>query len=466
MLEQVFLHQKKYSLELRKESLKTRLSHLSDLERLITDNQDEIVKALHADFAKPEAETLLTEVYPLLKEIQHAKQNLKTWTRPTPVEGGIAFLGTSNSIYREPLGVCLIISPWNYPLNLALSPLVGAIAAGNCVVLKPSEISRHTSAFLKKYIPQYFDSKHITVIEGGKETTEELLKFPFDHIFFTGSTRVGKIIMQAASRHLSSVTLELGGKSPVLVDESADLSEAAEKIAWGKFLNGGQTCVAPDFLLVQQSQWPHLKPLLIAAIERFYGKPQEQKNSQSLARMISANHAQRLKTMLDDAIAAGAELVYGGEHDIASHYIAPSILEKPDLHSTLMQEEIFGPLLPVITYNALPEAIQFINDRPKPLALYIFSQSRHNFEQILQETSSGGAAINDIIVQVGNHHLPFGGVGASGLGNYHGYFGFRAFSHERAVLKRRWGNAFVRRSYPPYSSSKLAFIKTLLRWKL
>jgi aldehyde dehydrogenase (NAD+) len=347
-----------------------------------------------------------------------------------------------------------------------LSPLIGAIAAGNCAIIKPSEISRYTSAFLRKYIPQYFREEHVTVIEGGKETTEELLKFPFDHIFFTGSTRVGKVIMEAASKHLSPVTLELGGKSPVIVDDSAHLAETAEKIAWGKFLNGGQTCVAPDYILIEEHLWPRLKPLLIAAIEKFYGPLEQQKESTSLARMISTGHAQRLETMIKEATDAGAELVYGGKTDVTENYVGPAILEKVDLHSGVMQEEIFGPILPIVTYKGLQEAIQFVNDRPKPLAMYIFSHSRHNVRKIINETSSGGAAINETILHVGNHHLPFGGVGASGLGNYHGYFGFRAFSHERAVLRRRWGNSLLRRTYPPYTTSKVDLIKSLLRWRL
>lgn len=466
MLEQVFLHQKKYSLQLRKESLKVRLSFLEDLERLLTDHQEEIIKALHEDFAKPPAETLLTEVYPLIKEIQHARNKLRTWARPSPVDSGSALLGTKSYIQREPRGVCLIISPWNYPLNLALSPLIGALAAGNCAIIKPSEISRHTSAFLKKYLPLYFRAEHVTVIEGGKETTEELMKFPFDHVFFTGSTRVGKIIMEQASHHLSTVTLELGGKSPALVDESAHLQRTAEKIVWGKFLNAGQTCVAPDYLLVQKNQWPHLKALLIEAIEKFYGSREEQRTSQSLARMISKSHAQRMKTLLEDAVAAGAEVFYGGNVDVDENFVSPTLIEKVDLQSDLMKEEIFGPLLPVITYDSLPEAMDFINQRPKPLALYVFSESRHNIRDILAETSSGGVSINDTVIHVGNHHLPFGGVGASGLGNYHGYFGFRAFSHERAVLKRSWGHGLARRLYPPYTASKVGLLKTLLKWKL
>lgn len=466
MLEQIFLHQKEYSLKLRTEPLKMRLSFLTDLERLILENQGEIVSALHADFAKPEAETLLTEIYPLVKEIQYAKKSLKKWMHPTPIQSGPTFLGTQNHIYREPRGVSLIISPWNYPLNLALSPLVGALAAGNCAFLKPSEISRHTSAFLKKYIPQYFATEHVTVIEGGKETTEELLQFPFDHIFFTGSTQVGKIIMERASRHLSALTLELGGKSPVIVDESANLKLASEKIIWGKFLNAGQTCVAPDYLLVQESLWPQLKPLLIESIEKFYGSREEQNKSPSLARIISKAHTKRLQTMIADAVSAGAEVVYGGEIDFNENFIGPTLIEKPDLRSSLMTEEIFGPLLPVILYKSLPEALQFVNARPKPLALYVFSEGRHNIDSILKETSSGGVAINDVVIQVGNHNLPFGGVGSSGLGNYHGYYGFRAFSHERAVLKRTWGGSFNRFLYPPYTTAKIKILKTILRWKL
>lgn len=466
MLEQIFLHQKKYSLKLRQEPLSHRQEALSALERMISENTADIVQALKDDFAKPEAETLTTEIYPLLKEIADAKKNLAYWHRPTPVESGPSLLGTRSFIQREPLGVCLIISPWNYPLNLALSPLISAIAAGNCAILKPSELSRFTSAFLKKNLPRYFQEEHVAVVEGGKETTEELLKFPFDHIFFTGSTRVGKSIMEAASKHLSKVTLELGGKSPTIVDESANLRLTAEKIVWGKFLNAGQTCVAPDYLFVQESVWSDLKRLIIENIERSYGRLDKQVESSNFARMISSQHAQRLASHLEETLAAGAELTYGGKTDPAKRFIGPTIVEKTPAGSPLMKEEIFGPILPVLTYKEISEVIAYLQEQPKPLAMYIFSSSRHNTKLLLQSTSSGGVCINDCILHVGNHHLPFGGVGESGIGNYHGYFGFRAFSHERAVMKRTWGHALMRNIYPPYTTSKLNMIRNLIRWKI
>lgn len=466
MLEQIFLHQKKYSLKLRQEPLSHRLEALSSLERLLSENTAEIVQALHQDVAKPEVETLTTEVYPLLKEIADARKNLTKWSRPTPVQGGLSLLGTRSYIQREPLGVCLIISPWNYPLNLALSPLIGALAAGNTAIIKPSELSRFTSAFLKKNIPRYFPEEYVAVVEGGKETTQELLEFPFDHVFFTGSTHVGKSIMAAASQHLSKVTLELGGKSPTIVDESANLKLAAEKIAWGKFLNAGQTCVAPDYLFVQESVWPELKKHLIANIEKFYGHVDNQAASPHFARIISTHHAQRLENLLKEATAQGAEIAYGGKVDIAKKFIAPTLIEKPDLQSAIMTEEIFGPLLPVVTYKELNEVLQHLQNAGKPLALYIFSSSRHNIKTLLQQTSSGGACVNDCILHVANHHLPFGGVGPSGLGNYHGYFGFRAFSHERGILERSWGHALMRRLYPPYDSTKLKMVRNLIRWKI
>lgn len=467
MIEQTFLHQKHFSQHLRTEDLDIRAEHLEDLEKAIDKYTDAIQEALYQDFRKPKAETLLTEIYPVLHEIRHARKNLKRWAHPTKVPSTLTSLGTKNYVYREPRGVVLIIGPWNYPFQLMMAPLVSAIAAGNCAFLKPSELTKHTSALIKKLIEETFKEDHITVVEGGAETTQSLLELPFDHIFFTGSTHVGKIIMAAASKHLSSVTLELGGKSPTIVDSSADLEIAAEKIVWGKFLNAGQTCVAPDYLLIQQSVFAEFKTLLIKKINAAYGKSAlEKKNSPDFARIISGKHAERLNHLLEEAVANKAEITYGGEVDLQSHFIAPTLLEKVDVHSKVMKEEIFGPLLPLIPYKDNSEAIHFINERPKPLALYIYSHSELNIEEILQQTSSGGVCINDSVIHLTNPNLPFGGVGESGLGNYHGYFGFRAFSHEKAVLRQSWMGKFMRLIYPPYTNKKISLIKKLVRWRV
>ncbi|WII71616.1 aldehyde dehydrogenase family protein [Bdellovibrio sp. 22V] len=467
MVEQIFLHQKQFSLLLRKESLATRLQHLSALEKMISENTEAILTALSQDFSKPPAETLLSEIYPVLKEIRVAKKNLRQWMKPRRARTPLLITGTKSYVVPEPKGVCLIVGPWNYPFQLCLSPLVSALAAGNCAIIKPSEFTTHTSALLKTLIQKTFNEEHVTLIEGGVEKTQELLQLPFDHIFFTGSTRVGKIVMEAASKHLSSVTLELGGKSPTIVDSSANLEIAAEKIAWAKFVNAGQTCIAPDYILVQRDVLSQFKTLLMHKIDAFYGKsPLEKKNSPDLARVISPMHTARLKNMLDEAVSKNAEVVYGGECDVDEKYMAPTLLEKVDLHTKLMKEEIFGPLLPLVPFKDLHEAIHFINERPKPLALYLYSNSKMNIEDVTRETSSGALVINDSVIHFINPNLPFGGVGESGMGNYHGHFGFKAFSHEKALLKQGFLGKLMRIIYPPYTPFKLNLLFKLIRWKI
>lgn len=466
MLEQIFLHQKQFALHLRKESVETRLGFLNSLERSILNHIPEIIEALAQDFSKPEAETLLSEIHPVLEEIRFTKKHLKKWNKPTRVSAPLTLLGTKNFIIPEPRGVCLIMGPWNYPFQLILLPLVSALAAGNCAILKPSEITTHTTNIVQKIINETFTEEHVKVIEGGVETVQELLQLPFDHIFFTGSTQVGKTIMAAASKHLSSITLELGGKSPTIVDNTATLEIAAEKIIWGKFLNAGQTCIAPDYLFIQHDVIAEFKTLLTKKIEAFYGiTTSEKKNSPDYAKIISTRHAERLRRMIQEALDAKAELIYGGDTDIQDRYISPTIIEKVDPHSSLMKEEIFGPILPIIPFNQISEVIHTINEGPKPLALYMYSHSELNIQEVLKETSSGGVCINDNLLHFGNHHLPFGGVGASGMGNYHGYHGFRTFSHEKALLRQSWVGRFLRIMYPPYTQSKQNILKKILFWK-
>lgn len=467
MLEKIFLHQKQYSLKLRAESLKTRLQYLEDLEKEIEKHQQEIIEALQKDFNKPAAETLLSEIYPVLKEIRMVRKNLHQWAKDRKVTTPLTLFGSTSYIASEARGVCLLIGPWNYPFQLVFLPLVSAIAAGNCAMVKPSELARHTSNLCKKIIENVFPHEHVFVAEGGKETTTALLEFPFDHIFFTGSTRVGKIVMEAAAKHLSSVTLELGGKSPTIVDATANLAEAAEKIAWAKFINAGQTCVAPDYLFVHESIQSHFKEQLAAALNRFYGASSiDRKNSPDFARMISFNHARRLKDLIDDAVEKKATVTFGGDCVPEEHYCPPTLLENVDPHSLVMQEEIFGPILPMMTFKEISEVIHFINERPKPLALYLYSHSHMNSEKILRETSSGGLVFNDSVVHFANPHLPFGGVNHSGMGSYHGKHGFRTFSHEKAVLKQSFLGKLLRITYPPYTGFKMKVLTQMIRWRL
>lgn len=467
MLEQTFLHQQQYSLQLRRESWKTRREFLKKLEASLHAHLSEVTAALAADFNKPEAETLLTEIYPVLKEIHFTQKSLKKWMKPHKAEATLLFKLTRNQIMYEPRGVCLIISPWNYPLQLTLAPLVSALAAGNCAIVKPSEFTPRTNQVLRKIIQEAFSEEHVTMVEGGPEITTQLLELPFDHIFFTGSTRVGKIVMTAAAKHLSSVTLELGGKSPTIVDSSAEVKFAAERIVWSKFMNAGQTCIAPDYLLVHHDVWNDLKAALIHEIEKFYGKsPQDRHQNKDFPRIISRAHTERLQSLIKDAQDHQAEVTFGGDVDLDGRYVSPTLIEKVPPQAEVMKQEIFGPLLPVIPFKEISEAIHFINERPKPLALYIFSHSEWNIHEVLKQTSSGGVCVNDALVHFANSHLPFGGVGESGLGSYHGFYGFKAFSHEKPVLRQsRWGK-ILRLIYPPYTKKTVDLMRTLIHWKV
>lgn len=467
MLEQIYLHQKQYSLQLRKESYETRLEHLKSLQKLVEENQEAICKALTDDFQKPKFETLITEIYPLIHEIKCAKKELKKWMKPQKVGPPLMMMGTSSEIHYEPKGVCLIISPWNYPVYLTLAPLISVVASGNCAVIKPSEFSRHSSALMGHLFQKYFQPEHIHFVQGGPETTTELLQFPFDHIFYTGSTRVGRLIMEAASKHLTPVTLELGGKSPTIVDRTANLEEAAERIAWAKFLNGGQTCVAPDYIFVHQDVQGHFTKLLQEKIQAQFGSDKyTAENTPDLAKMISHRHTERLATLVKNAVEAGAQIIFGGESNADKHFMGPTLLTKVPTTAAIMKEEIFGPVLPIMTYKETSEVIHYINDRPKPLALYIYSNAELDIKKILKETSSGGVVINNSIVHVANFNLPFGGVGESGMGRAHGIHGFRTFSNEKAVLRQGFLGKMMKLTYPPYTESKMNLIKNLIKWRL
>ena len=434
-------------------NLSFRLKQLKVLKQAIVENEVAIKKALKADLNKPELEAYITEVGICLEEIKYALKHLKNWTKPQKVSTPLPYLPASSQIYAEPLGVVLIIGAWNYPLQLVISPLVGAMAAGNCVVIKPSEIAVNTSNLLAEIIPKYFDSSFVSVVEGGKEVTQQLLAERFDHIFFTGSTQVGKSIMSAAAKQLTPVTLELGGKTPCIVDAGTNLEYTARRIVWGKFLNAGQTCVAPDYLLVDKKIKQELLKQIKQTIQEFYGTTPE--TSPDYARIINQHHFTRLSDLLKTG-----KIMIGGETNSAERYIAPTVIDAVTPEDAIMQEEIFGPILPVLEYDTIKEAIAFVNAKPKPLALYFFSNNKQHQQQVLQETSSGGACLNDTIVHMAFAGLPFGGVGASGMGKYHGKATFETFSHQKSVLNKSfWLDIKLR--YAPYQG-KLKFLKRLI----
>lgn len=404
-----------------------RREQLQKLKIAIKKNAQAILDALYADLHKPEFEGYLELA--VTQDIDYALNNLKSWVQPKKVKTPLIQFPASARIYPEPLGIVLIIGPWNYPFSLMISPIIGAISAGNCAILKPSEIAPHTSRILAEIFEKTFDPKYIAVVEGGVETSQQLLAEKFDHIFFTGGTRVGKIIMENAAKHLTPVTLELGGKSPCLVDCNINLTEAAKRITWGKFLNAGQTCIAPDYLLVNRKIKSDLLGEIKKCVGDFYGDTPA--SSPDYARIINSNQFERLTKLLSEG-----EILFGGETIDSERFIAPTAIDNVTLDSPIMQEEIFGPILPIIEYEHLDEALTVINNRPKPLALYIFSQNKDIQQRILQSTSSGSVCINDTIMQVGVNELPFGGVGDSGIGSYHGVASFNTFSHHKSVLKK------------------------------
>lgn len=434
-------------------SYEFRIEQLQKLKDAIAQYEEKILAALYADLHKPRFEGVITDVAFNVAEVTTAMKNLRRWMRPQKVATDASTFPSSAKIIPEPLGIVLVIGAWNYPFQLTIGPLVGAIAAGNCAILKPSELAAHTSAVVKELVENTFAPEYITALEGDKDVTQELLQHPFDHIFFTGGTAVGKIIMRAAAEHLTPVTLELGGKSPCIVEPDIHLDHAARRIAWGKFLNAGQTCIAPDYLLVHQDVKAELLAKIAACVQELYGADPRQ--SEDYCRIISDRHFQRLSQLIDRD-----RVIMGGQIDSTQRYIAPTIMDNVTWDDPVMHDEIFGPILPVLTYTNLEGAIAQINARPKPLALYLFSQNPTTQEQILRKTSSGTVALNDTVMQVTVPGLPFGGVGDSGIGAYHGKTSFDIFSHHKSVLKRPfWLDLKLR--YPPYAG-KLKWVKLLL----
>ena len=433
---------------------KARIARLRRLHDAVLARRDEIRAALFDDFRKPAAEVDLSEILGVVQEARHAMRHLRSWLKPQRVSTPIALLGSRSYVIHEPKGVVLVISPWNFPINLTLGPVISAIAAGNCVIAKPSEMTPHASACLKRIVADVFDESEVAVIEGDAAVAQELLRKKFDHIFFTGSPRIGRVVMEAAAKYLTPVTLELGGKSPVIVDRTADLDEAAKKIAWGKSMNSGQVCLAPDYLLVDES-----------IREAFIEKLRARMNAigdEARGVLVNDAHAGRIKEMLDDAVRDGARIVAGGPPD--GRKFSPTLLCDVRDDARLLQQEIFGPLLPLIPYRNLEEALAIIARGEKPLTLYAFSRDRDVVRRILAGTSSGGAVINDTLIQFNQVNLPFGGVGQSGMGKGHGRFGFEAFSNARGVLEQPFKHSGIQLLYPPYSWITRRLIDFVVRW--
>lgn len=432
-----------------------RVEQLTGLARMLETEEAALLEALRVDMGKPRLEAWSSEINEVAASVRYLRKSLKKWMRPERVATPVALQPGKSWVQREPLGVVLIIAPWNYPLLLSLNPLAGALAAGNTALLKPSEVAPATSALLARLLPQYLDREAVAVVEGGVQETTELLAQRWDHVFYTGSGTVGRIVMQAAAEHLTPVTLELGGKSPCIVDAEVDLEVAVKRIAWAKFFNCGQTCVAPDYVLVHEGIHDTFVERLKATVRSFWGeRPIE---SQDYGRIINARHHRRLMQLL----AGSARIALGGEANESERYLAPTVLTHVDPDEAVMQEEIFGPILPVLKVSSIEQAISFVNARPKPLALYLFSSDAHHQERVLARTSSGGAVINHAVVHLAVQGLPFGGVGPSGMGAYHGKYSFETFTHRKAVLKKSTAldPTLV---YPPYTSSKEAWLKRLL----
>lgn len=460
----LFSRHKLKAKQLRTSSVADRKIKLKNLLEWIYTHRDDIIQALKSDLQKPEVEVDISEIMAVTSEIKLAISQLHKWARRKKVAPTLLMLGTKSSIHFEPKGVCLIISPWNFPFNLTLAPLISAIAAGNTAILKPSERTPNTSDLLQKMVEELFDQDEVVVVQGAVDESKALLELPFDHIFFTGSPTVGKLVMAAAAKNLTSVTLELGGKSPAIVDATANIKDAAKKITWGKFTNCGQTCIAPDYVLVDESKANELIVSLKNEIDNYYDDAKNGiENSKDYSRIVDAKHASLLKSTLDDATAKGAKIEVGGETNENDNYFAPTILSDVNLDTKVLEDEIFGPILPIIKYKDLDKAIDIINDKPKPLALYIFTTSRKNKKKIISETSSGGLNINDNLIQFSHLNLPFGGVNNSGIGKSHGYHGFQAFSNEKPILEQRIGITGISLFYPPYSNSVKKLVQFVVR---
>jgi aldehyde dehydrogenase (NAD+) len=422
-----------------------RKQYLKKLQQEIVDQEDTICDALYADFKKPKFESLATETQFALAELKHTIKNMDSWSEPERISSSWSNFPSKEWVQPEPYGKVLVISPWNYPFMLAISPLIGALAAGNTAILKPSEFSTHTSKILAQIIRKVFPPEYVTVVEGGVEASQQLLAEKWEYIFFTGSTRVGKIVYKSAAEHLTPVTLELSGKNPCIVDDTASIKLAAKRIAWGKFINAGQTCIAPDYILVHKSVKDDLIKHLKAHITEFYGQDMEM--SSDFARIATQKHYEELKEMLE-----GEEVIFGGAVTDSDRYVSPTLVDEPKMDSKIMEGEIFGPILPLISYRDESELHPYISKFPEPLAFYVFSSDKKFQKRLMSRYSFGGGTINDTVLHISNKELPFGGVGRSGIGGYHGKHTFDLFSHHKSIAKRgTWLDPSLR--YAPYDLS-------------
>jgi aldehyde dehydrogenase (NAD+) len=458
-MQAVFASQQPTAIQWRSSTAKERIARIVKLRDAMMARREALYAAFHQDYRKPPAEVEASELLPVMEEIRHVLGRLKRWMKPVRPWPTTTMLGTSAWVQYQPRGRVLIIAPWNYPLSLCFGPLVSALAAGNTAIIKPSEMTPAVSAVMASIINEVFPDREVALFEGATATSTALLALPFDHIFFTGSPAVGKVVMAAAAKNLSSVTLELGGKSPTIVDASANLKLAAETIMWGKFINNGQTCVAPDYLYVHES----VKSAFIAECTRVlqarYGSSAgEQKDNPDLTRIVNQRHTGRVASLLADAVSRGAMVHTGGAVDEGACYIAPTLLDNVAPGSRILEEEIFGPLLPIIGYSELDDVIAAINTTDKPLAIYIWSRTQANIDKVLDRTSSGGACVNHCVAQFAHGNLPFGGVNNSGIGNAHGIYGFKAFSHERGVL-RSSPLMLIKLFFPPYTKNRTMLIR-------
>ncbi|WP_103153111.1 aldehyde dehydrogenase [Staphylococcus aureus] len=456
IIEQKFYDSKAFFNTQQTKDISFRKEQLKKLSKAIKSYESDILEALYTDLGKNKVEAYATEIGITLKSIKNARKELKNWTKTKNVDTPLYLFPTKSYIKKEPYGTVLIIAPFNYPFQLVFEPLIGAIAAGNTAIIKPSELTPNVARVIKRLINETFDANYIEVIEGGIEETQTLIHLPFDYVFFTGSENVGKIVYQAASENLVPVTLEMGGKSPVIVDETANIKVASERICFGKFTNAGQTCVAPDYILVHESVKDDLITALSKTLREFYGQNIQQ--SPDYGRIVNLKHYHRLTSLLNSE---QMNIVFGGHSDEDERYIEPTLLDHVTSDSAIMQEEIFGPILPILTFQSLDEAIAFIHQRPKPLSLYLFSEDENATQRVINELSFGGGAINDTLMHLANPKLPFGGVGASGMGRYHGKYSFDTFTHEKSyIFKSTRLESGVH--LPPYKG-KFKYIKAFFK---
>lgn len=461
-IQEIFKVQSQYQYRLGNSSASQRISRLNALKKALeTTFRNPLQEALYKDFKKPAIETDLTEIHPVISEIKLVKKQLKSWMQPQRVKSPLVFIGSSAYVHHEPKGVCLIISPWNFPVNLTFGPLVSAIAAGNTVMIKPSEMTPNTAAVMADIVASIFKPEEVALFQGDVAVAQSLLSLPFNHIFFTGSPAVGKIVMNAAAKNLSSVTLELGGKSPTIVDASANIDQAAKKIAWGKFLNNGQICVAPDYLWVHESIKDAFVKAFIKHTTHFYTEQAAQ--STDYSRIVNENHFQRLANHLEDAKKNGGIIEMGGHVEASENYISPTLISGLTADATLLKDEIFGPILPLKTFTEIEKVIDYINAGEKPLALYIFSKKPAHIRKVINNTRAGSTAINHSVAQYSNHHLPFGGSNNSGIGKAHGYYGFQEFSNQRSILKQ-FSFSAVEMLMPPYTPFKKKLSEWTTKW--